>query len=56
LQNGSGYIIRQVPILYFAILAVKALITKKVTVSKGNWERLSTVDEFSNWKDATRAF
>jgi len=29
-------------------------LTKKVTVSNGNWERSFTVDGFSNWKDATQ--
>jgi len=31
-----------------------ARLTKKVTVSNGNWEQLFTVDGFSDWKDATR--
>lgn len=40
----------------FCHTCCKALVTKKVTVSKGNWETSFTVDGFSNWKDATRAF
>jgi len=42
------------PTLQFTILYIKekqsgyARLTKKVTVSNGNWERLFTVDGFSN--------
>ena len=34
----------------------KALKTKKVNLTKGNWEASFIVNGFSNWKDATRIF
>ena len=34
----------------------KALKTKKVDLTKGNWKALLIVNGFSNWKDATRVF
>ena len=57
LRIGDGCIIR----LYstdtvFCHTCCKALKTKKVDLTKGNWEASFIVNGFSNWKDSMRIF
>ena len=55
LRIGDGCTIRLVLIL-FCHTCCKALKTKKVDLTKGNWEASFIVNSFSNWKDVTRIF
>ena len=56
LRIGDGCIIRLVLITVFCHTCCKALKTKKVDLTKGNWEASFIVNGFSNWKDSIRIF
>ena len=57
LRIGDGCIIRlHSTDTVFCHTCCRALKTKKVDLTKRNWEALFIVNGFSNWKDSTRIF